>query len=359
LKTYTGLMLTSFFLAAALTPLAMKLAPILGAIDHPDSRKIHNRAVPRLGGAAIVLACFIPLLLLPFIGNRITEVFAEQLNKVMALVAASLCLFVLGVADDIRGVRPITKLVCQTACACAVFYAGYRISVITLPFGGALNTGILAAPLTVVWIVGITNAFNFIDGIDGAAAGIAAIAAFAIAGAADPVVTTVAWAFSAVIIGANLGFLIYNFHPARIFMGDSGSMFLGFILAVIAVSSSQKTTVVLGLAVPAAVFALLIADTCIAVARRLLRGQAMSSGDKEHIHHKLLAMGMGQGTAAVVLYGLAGICALAGMVMVHSRRALLPFSALFLALFLGVVFKGIYGHPKAGADGDADAPEKE
>ncbi|MBN1810003.1 MAG: undecaprenyl/decaprenyl-phosphate alpha-N-acetylglucosaminyl 1-phosphate transferase [Planctomycetes bacterium] len=341
MNTYSVLMLLSFGITAGLTPLVAKLACRLGAIDHPGERKVHTRATPRLGGLAIFLGVLLPQFSLFILDNRIGRLFREQLSVIGAVVAATGIVFLLGVIDDIKPLRAPIKFAAQLAAASLLYHWGFRIESIAMPYFSSVKFGIMAYPVTMLWLVGITNALNFLDGIDGAAAGVAAIAAFAIANGTDPAGETTTWIFAAGIVGATLGFLLYNSHPARIFMGDSGALFLGFLLAAVSIPSTQKATAVLAMAVPIAALALPIVDTTLAVARRIARRKSVFSGDALHVHHRLLRMGINHPGAALVIYGMSAFSAMVALTLAHSQRATLLFAAVYMVLFFLVVMKSI------------------
>jgi UDP-GlcNAc:undecaprenyl-phosphate GlcNAc-1-phosphate transferase len=337
MTTYTVMMIAAFVVAAALTPFVERLAVKLGAVDQPGERKVHKTPVPRLGGLAIFAAVFIPILFVPLLGNRISGILSAGFYQALGLFGACLGVFLVGALDDVKPQKPLVKLAVEIAAATVVYYCGFRIHTMAVPFHSPIALGWLAAPVTVLWVVGITNAVNLIDGIDGAAAGISAIAAFAIAVGTDPTGSTLAWVFASGIIGAALGFLLHNFSPAKIFMGDSGALFLGFLLASISIPSAQKSTVAITLAVPIAALALPIADTGMAILRRIIRRKPIMSGDNHHIHHKLLLTGMGHASAALALYGISAISAMAALALAYSERANASFVGAFLVTFFLVI----------------------
>ncbi len=209
------------------------------------------------------------------------------------------------------------------------------------PFGEAINLGVFAWPVTVLWLVGIANAINLMDGVDGAAAGISAIAGFTLVAAGGLEGNAVAQTVGYCLIGSCLGFLLYNFHPARVFMGDCGALPLGFILAAISIFSTQKRTGAIVMLVPIAALALPMADTSLAVVRRLLRRKPIMRGDRSHVHHNLLDIGLGQRNTVLVLYGICAVCALTALGMLRSGRIGRAVLTGLLFLFLFVVLRGI------------------
>jgi len=291
----------------------------MGAMDHAlSARKVHGRAVPRLGGIAIALAFYAPLLALFFVSSEVGRLLWEARLQTVALLLGSLAIAALGVYDDLNGSRARTKFSVQFVIAGLTYWAGYRIDVIVNPFGPGLQLGWLGLPFTMLWIAGVTNAMNLIDGLDGLAGGVALIGVgttFAIAGINhDPVMLL----FTAALAGALLGFLIYNFNPATIFMGDSGSMFLGYVLATTAIRSNQKSSTAVALAVPIMALGIPIADTLLAMGRRALRGAPLFSADRGHIHHRLMDLGLSHRQAVLIIYG--------GAIVLGGGAVLLRFS---------------------------------
>jgi len=298
-----------------LTPLVRRLALRLGALDHAhSSRKLHGRPVARLGGLAIVGGFFAPLLALLAADSGVGTLFYENHRAALGLFAGGLAIALLGVYDDLRGANAWKKLTVQFGVAALVYALGYRIDVISNPFGAPIELGYLALPFTMLWIAGVVNAMNLIDGLDGLAGGVAFVAlaatfVFAVAQGRPLMMLT-----TAALSGAVLGFLRYNVSPASIFMGDTGSMFLGFVLAVTSIRTHYKATTTVALVIPIVVLGLPIADTLLSMARRLLRGAPLFQADRGHIHHRLVALGFTQRQAMMALCGtslLLGIAAMA------------------------------------------------
>jgi UDP-GlcNAc:undecaprenyl-phosphate/decaprenyl-phosphate GlcNAc-1-phosphate transferase len=287
------------------TPLARRLAIRLGALAQPGGRHIHEQPTPRLGGLAICLAFFAPLVALFFVDSPVAVMFTRETTKAAGLFIGGVLMCAVGVVDDTRGLRPLYKLIAQIAAAFIAFYCGFQIQAISLPIVGELSMGIFAAPVTVLWIVGLTNAVNLIDGLDGLAAGVVFFAAFT-----NLVVGLVAESdFVCLLMSSMLGavsaFLFYNFNPARIFMGDSGSYFLGFVLAVTSLTgASQKASTTVALLVPVVALGVPIFDTLFTMVRRVLERRPIFSPDRGHIHHRLLDMGITHRRAVLILYAL-------------------------------------------------------
>jgi len=298
----------ALFVAAALTPFLITLARSRGLVDRGDARKVHKIPTPRIGGVAIVAGFFAPLLSLAFIPGHVQTFFAQH-RSVWMLLACGAAIAALGLYDDLRGASPKLKLFVQIVVAIAmVSVGGYRIEHLQIPFGGGIqHVGMLAAPLSVLWIVGIVNAINLIDGLDGLAGGVALIvvATNLVLGVVHGDMLTIL--LMTALAGGVIGFLFYNLNPAQIFMGDTGSLFLGFVLAAVSLRTSHESASAWRLLVPVVALGLPIGDTLLAFARRALRGQSPFRPDREHIHHKLLDIGLTHRQAVLALYG-AGVC---------------------------------------------------
>lgn len=301
--------------ASVLTPIVRAAAFRLGFLDHAlTSRKAHGRPIPRLGGIAIVVAFYAPLTALLFVNSEVGRRFWEHPQKAFGLFAGGLAIALLGVWDDLRGAGAKKKFAVQFAVAAAMYAAGFRIDQIANPYGAPVLLGWAGLPFTMLWIAGVINAMNLIDGLDGLAGGVALIAiatTFAVAVLnAEPLMIL----FTAALAGAVLGFLFYNFNPATIFMGDTGSMFLGFVLATTAIQTNHKSSTAIAIVVPIIALGIPIADTLLAMARRAARGAPLFSADRGHIHHRLQELGLSHRATVLVLYGasiLLGFAALA------------------------------------------------
>ncbi len=312
MNTYLSLFIIALCSSLVLTPMMRRLAERYKLFDNPrDGRCVHRAAVPRLGGVAIFLSVFIALAVLPVIDNSITHSLITNKSQLLAtLIPATLIMF-FGVYDDLYGAKAGVKFLAQGLAATMFYVLGGCIQALSLPFIGSVELPMaLGFVLTVLWTVGITNAFNLIDGIDGLAAGTALFASLVMLVVSltldHPFVTVVSIALAAALIG----FLRYNFNPASIFMGDSGSLFIGFILAALSVHGTQKASTAIAVAVPLIAFGLPIIDTSLTIARRLVSGQPIFKGDREHVHHMLLARGWSQRRVVLALYG---VCALFGL----------------------------------------------
>lgn len=302
MRTYFTILLLGAFVSFLVTPLARRLAFLVGAVDQPDPRKIHREPTPRLGGLAIVAGFCLPWLLLFFVDNRVAALFHEHERLLFVLLGAALTMFTVGVVDDIHGVSARGKLLVQVLVAVAMYWGDFRINLLSNPFGSSVELGWWSLPITVIWIVGLTNATNLLDGMDGLVAGVVAVMSLTLAmiHIIDNNFVVALLAFT--LAGATLGFLPYNFAPARIFLGDSGSLFLGLLMAGLSTISLFKAATVAMVFVPLLVFALPLIDTTQVVIGRIRSGRHPFSPDKTHVHHRLLELGLDQKQVVLVLY---------------------------------------------------------
>ena len=281
----------------------------IGAMDRPgESRRVHDHPIPRLGGLAIFLGFLAGLLL-----------FTSVTRPLRGILLGSAVIVVLGVADDIYDLNPWVKLLVQTIAAVIALLHGVEIRILTNPVhfaGGVISLGALSAPITLLWIVGMTNALNLIDGLDGLAAGVAGISCASMLAVSLflPRATDVSVLLGA-LGGACLGFLPYNRNPARIFMGDTGALLLGYVLSTASVVGLLKMYTAVTFAMPLLALALPLFDTVFAVVRRLSHGENPMKADRGHIHHRLLAMGLNQKQAVAILYGFSVLLGLAAVLL--------------------------------------------
>ena len=289
----------SLVICNRMTPPVKGFAERIGAMDIPkDDRRVHDHPIPRMGGLAIIVGFFLAVLL-----------FAPVSERVYGIVIGAFIIAGMGFVDDIVNLRPIVKLVIQIFAAFVVVRFGLVIDAITWPVSRTyLDLGWWGQPLTMLWIVLCTNAINLIDGLDGLAVGVSAICSFfLLMGALMFTMPTPAVALIlAALLAACLGFIPFNHNPAKIFMGDVGSQFLGFVLAAVSILGLFKLQAVVTLAVP-------LADTAFAVIRRIIHGQSPFQADKGHFHHRLLALGLSQKQAVLVLYAFSAIGGLVGL----------------------------------------------
>ena len=327
-----SLALAAFAVVLALTPLVMALARRVGALDRPGPRRVHSDPVPTLGGLAMVAG-----VLGVAWAARILPGPAAALDPrpLLGLTLAAIPIVALGVRDDLTAVSPGVKLAVQACAAIVLTHFGYGVPLITNPFGPPIHTGALSGPLAVAWALVVMNAINLIDGMDGLASGVVLIASGALWLVAHAHADFYVLFIASLLIGATLGFLRYNFPPARVFMGDTGSQFLGLTLAAVALLENRKGTAAVTLLFPIVAMALPIADSLRAFARRLVRGRPVFAADTGHIHHKLLGRGLSPRRALLVLWSLcAGFAAIAVALERLPRRYALLLAALAVAVLL-------------------------
>lgn len=340
MRSYLTLFTLSFIISLLITPVVRRKAIAWGAMAIPDNgRNIHPRPTPRLGGLAIYIAFVATLVCVPFLGNLVSESFRTNIPKLTALLLPATLILCFGIYDDFRGATAPVKIVFQAIASAMVYLAGLRIDNLSSPFGGTWELPILLSfPLTALWIILITNAFNLIDGIDGLAAGASVFALLSI------LVFSIAQGnieislISIVLIGAVIGFLRYNFNPATVFLGDSGSLFLGFMAAVLSLSGSQKGSTIVAIAIPLVSFGLPLTEAIISLARRFLSGQSLLIGDRGHIHHKLLQRGLTQRQVVILLYAFCALFSLFGLMLLNPERDIgaLIFFILGVVIIFGV-----------------------
>ncbi|MGL5439181.1 MAG: glycosyltransferase family 4 protein [Filifactoraceae bacterium] len=287
-------LLTAMIISYLATPLAILLAPKIGAIDIPkDARRVHKEPIPRLGGLAI------------YLGFLVATLLYVPLNKeIIGLLIASCLMIIMGVIDDTHPLDSKTKLLIQIISAAIVVSFGVQIDFISHPIitDKLFVLDYLSVPITIFWIVGITNTVNLIDGLDGLAAGISAIAAITLGIVSYLNGSSVYTILLACLAGGVLGFLPYNFNPAKIFMGDTGSLFLGFSLSIISIEGAVKGATVFAVVIPVLALAIPILDTTFAIIRRKMAGKPIMEADKGHLHHRLLSFGLNQKQTVLILY---------------------------------------------------------
>lgn len=310
--TYGLTFLMGLVIAVLVTPLTIILAKRWGAIAYPGGRHVHSRPIPRLGGLAIYAGFWIAALL--------TQVWDKS---IWGLFIGSTIILVVGIWDDIREICPLHKLYWQIAAASVLVAFGFSMKIITLPFldepiifetPGLSALGVI---LMLFWVVGLVNTVNVSDGLDGLAAGICFIVALLLFWSANSIIDQPGAGSAAnlmlALAGALLGFLFFNFPPARVFMGDSGSMFLGFIIGGVSIMGLLKTATIMGLVFPLLVLGMPVTDLTIAIIRRKLRGQSIAKADRGHLHHRLLDAGYTQRQAVLLMYGISACFGLAAV----------------------------------------------
>ena len=342
MNTYFAIFLIATFSSLIITPLVRRLCERLHLLDIPvDGRKMHIKAVPRLGGVAIYAACVIALSTLPFVDNLLTQSLHQHTSEIFtALIPATLVLL-LGVYDDLRGTNASVKFAALGLIATLFYVMGGRIEILSIPFVGPVHLpSTLSFMLTILWLVGIANAFNLIDGLDGLASGAALFSTLVILVVSFSQSAPVMIVVALVLCGALAGFLRYNFNPASIFLGDSGALFVGFTLAALSVLGSQKATTAVAVVIPVLAFGLPVIDTGVTMARRLISRRPLFQGDNEHIHHMLLARGWSQRQVALILYGVSAIFGLVAMLFVNTGSR----STAFVLFVVAVVVILAMGH---------------
>lgn len=336
MKTYLCVYLGSAFLALIITPVIIWLARHLKSADHPGVRTIHKRPVPRIGGVAIFVSMMCLTIGVLFLSNVIGETFRGILPRLIVLLSAAGFMFFIGLIDDIKGLRARIKFLAQIAAAITVCAVGIRIKSVAVADWLTLDFGWFSWPLTLLWIVGITNAINLSDGLDGLAAGISAVACGVIAIFAVYSGQVIMAVLMLALLGSLTGFLFFNFNPAKIFMGDCGSMFLGFSIASSSVMCATKSSTLVGLALPVLVLGVPIFDTLFSMLRRFLERRSMFAPDRSHFHHRLLDLGLKQRHAVIVIYAVTLLAAGLGMFMMVTRNigSLMIFFCVLLLLLL-------------------------
>ncbi len=296
-----------------LTPYVKRFAERVGAMDVPkDTRRVHDHPIPRMGGLAIFMGFVLSMLL-----------FSEMTSQVMGMLIGAVIIAAMGAVDDIVNLNAWVKLAAQLLAAWVAIRCGIVFDAVSNPIVFSDTTtiyiGYLAVPLTVLWIVGCTNAVNLIDGLDGLAVGVSAISSFTMLVVACFVAEPNTAVILAALTGACIGFMPYNLNPAKIFMGDVGSQFLGFVLATASVIGMFKFHAIITFLVPVLALAVPLADTTAAFFRRIFHGQSPFHADKKHLHHQLLAMGLNQKQAVAVLYSLSAVLGLLAVLLANTN----------------------------------------
>lgn len=320
-----------------LTPLVKKIAMAKGIYDKPGHRKVHETKMPTMGGVAMYLAFISAMFAAFFLAPNEMRGFLVS-SKYIGLYLGAIIIVGLGVYDDIKGMNAKFKLVVQILVAAILIVCGFGIEEITSPIGGTMHIGFFGLIFTIIWIVGLINAINFLDGLDGLASGIAAIIAFFLFLAALKQGNVVTAFLAAALVGSCIGFLPFNFSPAKIFMGNAGSMFLGLVLAIIALEGFNKSRTLIALIVPIIALGIPIIDVTLAVFRRLMKGLHIFHADKEHIHHQLLIDRKSQSKVVLSMYFL---CCCFGLIALSFTGIKGIFVIVALALVVIVTFDWI------------------
>ena len=346
----------ALIVALILTPVVKSLAQKVGAVDVPkDNRRMHDHPIPRMGGLAIFFG---------FMAS--TLFFVEMTPQIRGMLLGAVIIVVLGIFDDIYALKASFKFVIQIVAALVAVLSGNVIEIISNPnvFSANLywDLGWLAYPATVIWIVAITNAVNLIDGLDGLACGVSTISSMTLLVIALVVSEADVAILMAALAGGCLGFLPYNMNPAKIFMGDTGSTFLGYILAVVSIQGLFKFYTIISFAVPFLMLGLPIFDTCFAFIRRIAHGQSPMHADRSHVHHRLIDMGFNQKQAVAVLYVVSAILGLSAVVLTTSgpvKAMLLLLALCFAGAISALIFMGGSGRDKKNKPEDGGEKEGE
>lgn len=329
---YVGLAAAAFLITLVLTPLARRIGIALNMVDHPGGRHINKYATPRSGGLAIFVA-FIAVFLCS----------APDGPAKMGIVLGAIVIFILGFLDDLYGLSAPVKLVVQIAVALIVTSFGVRIRCISHPPGGFSEIrAVWGIPLTVLWMVAMMNMINLIDGLDGLAGGVTAIASSTLFFIAIVKGQFLAAIMCSILVGSTLAFLVFNFHPAKVFMGDGGALLLGYILGVISVQGALKAATAVTLVIPVLALGVPFFDTLLAIVRRVRAGQPIMAADRGHLHHKMMDLGLTQRQTVLILYMISAVLGGAALIATISD---VPVSAFFLVAFLGT---GVYGGYRFG-----------
>ncbi|MCX7694615.1 MAG: undecaprenyl/decaprenyl-phosphate alpha-N-acetylglucosaminyl 1-phosphate transferase [Caloramator sp.] len=326
---YFIVFLISGFISFILTPYVIKLANKIGAIDVPkDDRRVHKKPIPRMGGLSIYISCLV------------ISLFTLKMNyRMFGLLFGATFIVFMGIIDDIKPLKPLTKLLVQIAAACILMLFDIRIKTLSLPFFGYdryFDIGYFGMILTILWVVGVTNAMNLIDGLDGLACGtgiIASITLFIVSLISGRYLSAI---MTITLAGASLGFLYYNFNPAKIFLGDTGSQFIGYMLASISILSAIKYYTAFSIFVPILAFGVPIYDTLSSIIRRKMNGKPIMEADRGHLHHRLLDKGFSHRQTVLIMYVFSVILGIISIValMLPSSISIAVVCILFMFLLI-------------------------
>ncbi|HHY47807.1 MAG TPA: undecaprenyl/decaprenyl-phosphate alpha-N-acetylglucosaminyl 1-phosphate transferase [Firmicutes bacterium] len=332
MEKYVWAFVEAAMISLVVTPVARLAAVKFGFVDRPSERRVHDHVIPLLGGLAIMIAFYL------------TSLSWLPLDRTMVgLIAAGMFIFVVGLLDDYRKSRrelpAKVKLAGQVIASIIAVLFGIKIKFVTNPLGGMIYLGMFSIPVTIIWMVSITNVVNLMDGLDGLAAGVSAIAAFALFVVAAGKGQEMSAMTAIALAGATVGFLRYNFNPAKIFMGDAGAMFIGFLLAAVSTVGALKGATTVALTIPFLALGIPIFDTAFAIVRRVREGKPIYIADKGHIHHRLLAMGLSQRQAVITLYSLASLLGLSAVLSAQLGTLPAYLVIVVVALILFVLFR--------------------
>lgn len=339
----------------ALTPLVRLVGARAGIVAHPGGRNVHKGSIPRIGGVAM-FGGFAAAMLARYLGERYfgwSAVLTHAAPRVWGVFAGMTLMFLVGVIDDIVDLKPGQKLLGQVIAAAVVLISRVGIAFVGNPFGsGLFLLGVLSVPITLLWIVGFANVINLIDGLDGLAAGISAIAAITLLVLAEQSNQLVSATFAAALLGVCIGFLRFNFNPASIFMGDSGSLFLGSTLAIISLLGVMKSVAAITLVVPLLIIGVPLFDTLSAIIRRRRGGRPIQEADKGHIHHRLLSRGFDQRQTVLIIYAWSIALAVGGYAVRWVPAAMRAATFVVLAVLSGFMAHWLGLFETVHRDGD-------
>jgi len=340
MKIYVVAFTVALAVAYFATPHVKALAIKAGALDAPDDRKVHTSPIPRMGGLAI------------YLGFVLAVMASMHINReILGLLLGGTMILAVGIIDDLKHLPAKVKLLGQILAAFVLVLFNVRIEWLTNPFGEMLYLDYLSIPVTIMWVVSLTNTVNLIDGLDGLAAGVSTIASVTILLVALQQNFWVVAILTAALAGSALGFLQHNFNPAKIFMGDTGSMFLGYMLAAISILGTVKSAATIALVVPIVALGLPIMDTAFAIIRRYSSGRPIFKPDKGHLHHRLLEMGLTQKQAVLLMYVISGCLGLSAIALTEVNKG---YGAVIILLLLGGAF---FGAKKIGVLKDTGSVE--
>lgn len=323
-----------FLCSLFITPYVKKFALKIGATDRPNHRKVHQSVMPRMGGLAIYI-CFLLGVL----------IFQPSQDFHLPILVGSLIIISIGILDDLYNLPALVKFIVQIIAALlVVLWGGVEMEFINTPFGGKINFGYFTIPLTVLWIVGVTNAINLIDGLDGLAAGVSSIALITISAMAVIMGNTYVIAISTLVLVSTLGFLYYNFYPAKIFMGDTGALFLGYIIGVLSLLGFKNITMI-SFIVPVLILGVPLSDTFFAIIRRLVNKKPISAPDKSHLHHCLLNIGFTHRQTVIIIYAISAFFGLSAIIFSQAKvwGSIILIAVILLLIELLVEIIGLVG----------------
>lgn len=311
--------LIAWLTADLLIPPIRRMSFSFGKVDNPGTRKIHRNPIPRMGGIAICIGFFTSLLGIEYLHPGY---FSKLPTEWQGIIYGGIFIFIVGLVDDLVNLRPKVKLLGQIMAASIAFYFGVKLSFITNPFGGMLLFPIwLSYLLTIFWLVAITNTINLIDGLDGLAGGVSIISGITLFMIAVERGQSLSALVAIALVGGTIGFLRYNFNPAQIFMGDCGSLFLGFMLGALSLTGVMKVAATVAVFLPILILGIPIFDTAFAIVRRLLNRKPIFQADNGHLHHRLLRIGLSQRRAVMLIYGFSGLLGGVALYLVNYPQA--------------------------------------